>query len=874
LALLLGFLPGVTPQAKAAGWHLAQVKEEEEEDPKKKPGAKPADTKPTDTKPQDNRKPSEALDLKVTLDLSTGPFNLQSEAEKFKKYPAAAKLLEDLSKAQDILTTIGAQGQNVSRPIRPLPERYEATDAGPLKFEVLGENRERDMPRNLIVGVDHYEYRALKQVSAFVQEQKAKPASAADKMPAYGVHRVAEMILSEVSNFHQSAISRKQRRGNRWEGLAKNLEREVFSHQLAQIDALTEQKDWGNAYALCEILNKNYAGSAALEQAIERVFVAHARSLIDESQNFLQARLVLKKLKETYTFRTSGEVRNVEDRLKKKARDSFLAAQKLKEENKRTEMFSLLEEASQAWPDTAGLREFILKEQAAYPVLIVGVRHLPQQMSPTTAATDAEKMAARLIFEPLVNLRSGPSAKEGYIYKLGDDLRRIDQGYEIVLPPTLKWSDGTPVRSADVLRSWELAAKTKNPLYDIDIANVLEAQAPDDERVQLIFKRGVLDPFSYLTFPLVPVKRLPSDRSPRDLAFGKQPLGSGPFMVKSADDEEVVLVANPHYQRWHAPQGPYFKEIRFIRYTDFNVARKAMEDGRWQMLLDITTQEMRQMTGTDQFAVATPSALNVDSKGAYPFTNPRVWFLAPNMRSGKPLASENLRKAIGFAIDRDTILSKVFNRDSGKPHKPLNGPFPLDSWAYNKDYNTISALDLDKSSDLLKNARDKDLGGAVPTLSLKYPLEALGAKEACEAIRTQLLPRGITLKVEGVPQRDLARELARAEPNFDLVYWCYDFEDERLSLRPLFDVSGLVEDGRNYVGSTGGLDQLFDNIQNHRDLVYNQKRSFEVHRAVVDRMLLVPLWQIDTHVAMTRKLKFNHLHPILIFDHVELWTLE
>ena len=868
---LTGLAPGLSV---STAWGLAPVqgKEEEEEAPKKKPPVKSEEEeapKKPPVKAEDGKaKTPGTIELNVTLDLATGPFNLPAEAVKLKgQYPAAGALLEEFVRAVDILTTEDSRGQQVRQEVRPLSEKYDRNDPGPLKYERISDGARREMPRANIVNVEHYELRALKRVQAFVQEQSSKTG---DRVPPYWVHRAAEMVLSEVKRFHDGAISRKQRQGARWDGLSKELERELFQHRLAQLDALKGTKEWGNAYAWCANLSNLYPGDRALEEAIERAFVAHAETLLNENQDFLQARLVIKKLNDTYKFRTTAATRRVESRLQDRARESFAAAEQKKQAGNRTEMLSLLEDAARAWPETPGLREFILKEQATYPVLRVGVRHLPQQISPTTAATDSEKMAMRLVFESLLTLRSGPAARDGYVYKLGDDLRRIPQGYEIVLPENLKWSDGTPVRAPDILRSCELVTKTKNPLYDIDTAGLVEARAPDDRRVELVFKRAVLDPFAYLTFPLVPVKRLPSDRSPRDMAFGKQPLGSGPFMLKSADEDEVVFVANPHYKRWHAPNGPLLHEVRFIRYRDFEVARKNLVDGRWHMLLDLTTAEMRQLTGSDQFSVSTPTA---ERKGDLIVANPRIWFLAPNQRSGKPLANENLRKAIGLAIDRDQVLTQIFGRDRGQPHAPLNGPFPVQSWAYSPDFRSNLAFDLDKSADALTKAK-QELGGNVPPLTLKYPAEALGAKEACERIRTQLLPRGIVLKTEAVPQGVLARELARAEPDYDLVYWCQDFEDERLSIRPLFDSSGLGEDGRNYLGTTGGLERYFDSIQNHRDLTYNMKRYHEIHGAVMDRMLLIPLWQLDTHVAWSRKLKFQRLHPLWIFDHIELWTLQ
>jgi hypothetical protein len=40
-----------------------------------------------------------------------------------------------------------------------------------------------------------------------------------------------------------------------------------------------------------------------------------------------------------------------------------------------------------------------------------------------------------------------------------------------------------------------------------------------------------------------------------------------------------------------------------------------------------------------------------------------------------------------------------------------------------------------------------------------------------------------------------------------------------------------------------------------------------------EKMIMLPLWQIDRHVAVHRNLRYTRLHPVCVVDDIELWQL-
>lgn len=921
LALVLGLMSGLFLFGVLTTGIVAQppskppVKEEEEEE--KKP-TKPTQTKPkkgeeeeeeevkkpakSTTKPKTGeeeedssaKKPAATGPKKVVpppdetmtkvVDLRRGPFNLAEEANQA-SHPAMKKLLSTFAKPADVITAKSSMGGTKEWEVEPLARRYDPASIVPIDYITIEGGRKGKFEREQIVSVVHFEQRALSEVRKFLDSGLDRPdASGKSAVSRFDMLRTAEKVLYEVLSFHEKAKSINIRAGSAWDAFGPELEKELFQIQIAEIRALTADQDWNSATALSQRLYNERPGERELLATIEATYSSYASHLLDTRQDFLQARKLIETIKNKYKIDLPYG-HKVQRRLEDRAREQFNLAKRLIQEGKRTEALKHLEDAAQAWPALAGLQDFILSQQMGYPVLKIGVRHLPVQMAPTTAASDIEKAVTRLMFEPILQLRAGPSMRDGYFSKFGEDPRRVDQGWEWTIPDGLMWSDGTPVTSTDVLRSSELVTvpgSFGSPLFNPDTNPtndpqkvLLKVTAGDARTVRFSFSQAMPDPLAWLTFDLLPVHRLSPDRSPRDPAFGRSPVGTGPFVFKGMDGEEMIFMANPHFQRPHAPNGPNIKEIRLIQYNDLSAARQALSNGRWHMLLDLTTQDKEDLTGVNNVSVITPTAPSGQTAG-FSLDNPRVYFLAPNFR--KPIfQNENFRKALGLSINREGILNSVFRGQGAKHHASLTGPFPENSWASMPTLSPsqVATYQTTQASNFISEAEKAP--GFTRNLTLLYPQEDAQAALACEQIRIMVNDAiRIRLDVRGVPHAALAAELSKESPNFDLVYWSYDFPNEMLSIFPLFDRNSVSPAGQNFMGNCNDTElmSIFSRMQSRRDLGYIQRQQHELHNLIWRKMLIIPLWQIDRHVAVHRSLQFPRLHPTYIFEDTELWRIK
>jgi len=169
------------------------------------------------------------------------------------------------------------------------------------------------------------------------------------------------------------------------------------------------------------------------------------------------------------------------------------------------------------------------------------------------------------------------------------------------LNPAAHFSDGVPVKAADVVFSWRLLRDHGRPNYRIYYAKVLKAEALDQRTVRFDLS-GSNDRELPLILGLMPV--LPAHAIDvatfEDTTLAK-PIGSGPYIVSNVDlGRSVTFERDPNYWGRALPinRGLWnFAELRFDYYRDANAHFEAFKTG----LYDVRSERdpTRWQTGYD-----------------------------------------------------------------------------------------------------------------------------------------------------------------------------------------------------------------------------------------------------------------------------------
>jgi peptide/nickel transport system substrate-binding protein len=260
-------------------------------------------------------------------------------------------------------------------------------------------------------------------------------------------------------------------------------------------------------------------------------------------------------------------------------------------------------------------------------------------------------------FNPLISGNNSLPGTQGMIYETLLYFNRIDgsihpwlaSGYKwssdatsvtFTLRPGVKWSDGQPLTSADVMFTLNLSKQY--PALDLNSLwqAVQSVSAPDSQTITVTFKHPAVPMLWYVAGQtyIVPQHIWQSMGDPT-MTTNDHPIGSGPFVLKSFNPQQYVLARNAHY--WQ-PGKPYIAELHYPAYTSNTSADLLLSEG--------------QVDWTGLFAPNIGQTyVNRDpAHNHYWFPPANVVMLYLNTAKA-PFNEVAVRQAISAAIDREQI---------------------------------------------------------------------------------------------------------------------------------------------------------------------------------------------------------------------------
>ncbi|HLI95154.1 MAG TPA: peptide ABC transporter substrate-binding protein [Candidatus Baltobacteraceae bacterium] len=238
----------------------------------------------------------------------------------------------------------------------------------------------------------------------------------------------------------------------------------------------------------------------------------------------------------------------------------------------------------------------------------------------------------------------------------------------------VKWQDGTPLTSKDVVFTYRAIMNPNNAIpsrYGYD--GILKVSAPDAYTVVVQLKQ----PFSPIipqffggdsNYPILPEHVLGKYASINKVPFNEAPIGSGPYVLKSwTHGDRLVLTANPLYYR----------------------GKPAIERLTLPFIHDPATIVNELMTGEvdASFSLdASRISLLRDLAAHRAIVTPIPYFYALSFNTQDPaLADADVRRALAMAIDRQAIVRKI----SHGVYDPRTGLRGLFTWAFDPNADHI-----------------------------------------------------------------------------------------------------------------------------------------------------------------------------------------
>ncbi|HVK12992.1 MAG TPA: ABC transporter substrate-binding protein [Gemmataceae bacterium] len=888
------FAVGCLALALSATWLAAQPpRKEEEEEPPTKEKAKPAVPVPV-TEPDRKDPPPAPADDVGTMKEELARSTSGAARDLFKRLLIPYDRLE---------STFAGGGSNWSIELWPYRELPETE----FEVQILDSTLLQSSPKKFGTGSGFkfipYELRVLDEVDKYLAKE------AADRSEQL---ETAARAVAAGLRFHVEKVAGGKRLGKEWEPVAKDLRARLVKLHRERFTHLVEAKRYNDADLAGLRLMARYPNDTEVKNDVYWLQLKRLHLQVGATEKdppdpdklklreFLLAYEQIPGRKDDVL---TGQVRRKltvwATRLVAEAKD--LNARKLT-----APALQALRRAEALDPEVPGAGD--VRAGLRGTVLYVGVKRLPERMSPATAETDSEKWAVELMFEGLLQAvpEVGLNGADviGYRPMLAESLPGVmPLGRRFTLPRNVRWSRESPETAAvmdarDVKGTLALlrrpAVKDLWCSVGLDVLQELD-QLENPFRFRLAYDQGVLEPLGRATFKVLPAVYLSSKAKEADDAeFAARPFGTGPFRYegreKEFDRECAVFRANPFYEQRAGRFGlPWIREVRFY-VPDASKLVPDTVGGQLHLYPDAPSDAVTRFRKDENLARLTTVATAK--------TNRRIHLLAVNHRRTE-LQSDKVRQGLSAAINREAILKEVY-RVAGleKAHHALTGPFPLKSWATPKDAKE-AALFRPGAGGLF----DEALQGRPIKLRLLYPSDDPLATLAATKIREQVQESSadkagkptVEIALDGKPPETF-REKLRLEFDFDLALTTFDYGDDLFSLAPLLDPESAGRGGRNIFGylaagtnpaeSDRRLRRLIDEAGQSRDFSKAvTERTWDIHALFNQRVPFIPLWQLDRFMVAHRDLELHftdpetgatpeRLDPAVVFTGVEMWRLK
>lgn len=415
---------------------------------------------------------------------------------------------------------------------------------------------------------------------------------------------------------------------------------------------------------------------------------------------------------------------------------------------------------------------------------------------------------SKLIYDPLVTLTSDYKA-EGTLAK--EWAKQSDNSYLIKLRENVKWSDGQDFTSDDVKFTIDRLKDTQS-IYSYNVQEVTGIDIIDDYTVKINLSKEVPF-FEYnLTFPILS-KEFYEVQDFQTTEKNKAPVGTGKYKITEVESSYINLEKNNSW--WNKEKKLTIEKITVNLYSSVGELYNSFKIGNID-LISTSNDNLQEYIGTIGYS-------SKELRGR------EYNYLALNT-SNYFLSKLEVRKAISYSIDKENIISSVFN------NKYYTASFPLDygNWLY-QDQNSSAGYNLEQAKQVLVDNGwsyrnqywQKTENYKTQRLALNLLVKARDNNNVAVAnnIKTQLENQGIRVNIVQASDDQYNRSIANKD--YDIAL-CSKYISPSPNLDSYFGDSNLA----NY--SNEEVSSIMSEVKNTTDenvLKEKYKRLIEIYKS-------------------------------------------
>ena len=435
-----------------------------------------------------------------------------------------------------------------------------------------------------------------------------------------------------------------------------------------------------------------------------------------------------------------------------------------------------------------------------------------------------------------------------------------------------KWSNGEAVTAADFVFGWQRAVDPANAseysymLSDIgqvvNAAEIIAGEKPvtdlgvkavDDKTLEVQLNVPVSYFLSLMYFPTFYPVNEAFFNTCKD-TFGTSPdtvLSNGAFIMTDYQPAATAfeLVKNPDY---YDADKVSLDGLSYQVIKDSQQALMSYQNGDLDITL-LNGEQVDQVKDDPQFT----------SVGAG-----YLWYISPNIDAVPELANLNLRKAITFALDRDSITGDVLKDGSAPcytavPPQFATGPDGSDFSADQTKFAEDCAFDADKAKQFYEAAKS-ELGKDSFTFDMGVDADDAPQKVA-QVVKEQLETTlaGFTVNLTVEPKKQRVQDMQDGNFQLGLTRWGPDYAD------PMTYLGMWVTGNSNNYGlwSDAEYDSIIDECTTG-DLCTDPEGRwaalYEAEAIVLEQAVIFPLYGQCNAEMISSAVSGVEFHPVAL----------
>lgn len=450
----------------------------------------------------------------------------------------------------------------------------------------------------------------------------------------------------------------------------------------------------------------------------------------------------------------------------------------------------------------------------------------------------------QLIFEPLFEFNSN--------YKLHGNLAKeiaktSATTYVVKLDTSAKWSNGSNFSAKDVKYTIEII-KARNNIFSENVKNIVQVDIIDDATLKITLDKEVPFYEYNLTFPIISQEQF----SGEDFYGSVQiPIGTGKYKIENKNANQIVLVKNNEYRN-KMIENKKLSNIYINIYNEIGEVYNGFKIGN-----------------VDEFNTSSMKYKNyIGTLGYYAkeYNGREYDFLCCNC-SDYLLKDASVRQALEYAIDKENIISNVFNNEYYRADYPLDYGNYLYSFEYlNVNYNVEKAKEI-----LLNNGWNYSNNswrkyGNVLSINITVNSENIKRVEVANNIKQQLESIGILVNI---------RELS----NYDYEN-CLNNKNYQIILTGVY--SGYSPDLEYFYGegnianySNDNVYSLLKEVRNITDEKILKDKYEQIIKLTSNDVAYIGLYRNKSSLIISKKMTGNYEpNNYSIFNNFQTWGRE